>query len=536
MDQPRKGNEKGMKKIMYVLVIAVVIALGFMLIKGMKPNRESLDKKHITPAEKPVILLIVDSLMTEPLEQAVKNGRAPALQFFMEKGRLYPNMVSCYPTMSVTVDSTLLTGTYPDQHRVPGLVWYDEKEKRLINYGSAKGEVMKLGLKQVAEDNFYHLNHTHLSRDVKTIHETLAEKGLQSASINALVYRGTEKKTLTLPEAASKLNLAPDTLHVQTPALFSYGMLAQFNPQNDRHNDPWEKFGFNDSFSARELKYLIQHDGLPAFTIAYFPELDQEVHKKGPKNHVDAIEKTDRELQEILNAYDSWDEALKSATWVVMGDSGQAEVGSDKDKSLIRLDGMLDGYNIHKAAKPVENNDQIVLGHNERMAFIYILDEHIDEEEVAKKLQKDERIGLVAWKKGPEIHVAANGHDEQLMFRPKGPFRDPYGQTWEIKGDPSVLDLSVRDEAVDFGDYPDALARLYTSLHSHSGKYIIVDAKPGFEFHGEGTPIHPGGAAHGSLHKKDSLIPMIVAGTETKPRNMRVVDLYPWILDLAAKQ
>lgn len=522
-----------MKRMVYLMIAIIVIVMIIILIKtAVKPNRQSLDQTEMTQTGKPVILLIIDSLMNEPLQQAVKKDRAPALQFLMEHGRLYPDVVSSYPTMSVTIDSTLLTGTYSDKHRVPGLVWYDENEKRLVNYGSAREEVFKLGVKQVAEDNFYKLNHKHLNRDVKTIHETLADAGQQSASINALVYRGNEKKTLHIPEVAAKLKLAPETLHIKTPALFSYGMLSQFSPRNDQHIGPFEKFGFNDAFSAQELKHLIQNDKLPAFTIAYFPELDQEVHKNGPKEHIDAIAKTDKQVQEVLNTYESWDEALNGAIWIVMGDSGQAEVGHDKNKSLIRLKEMLDDYNIYKVTEQVKKDDQIVLGHNERMAFIYILDEGIRQEEVVKKLQKDERIGFLAWKGESDVHVAANGHKEILTFRPDGPYRDSYGQTWTITGDPSVLDMMVHGDVIEYKTYPDALARLHSSLHSHSGTYIIADAKPGFEFQGEGTPIHPGGAAHGALHEQDTMVPVIVTGTDTKPRHMRIVDLYPWMIDL----
>lgn len=68
--------------------------------------------------QKPVILLNIDSLMSEPLEVATQTGHAPALQFLMEKGSYIPNMVSSFPTMSVTIDSSLLTGTYADKHHV----------------------------------------------------------------------------------------------------------------------------------------------------------------------------------------------------------------------------------------------------------------------------------------------------------------------------------------------------------------------------------------------------------------------------------
>jgi hypothetical protein len=51
---------------------------------------------------------------------------------------LYTNGI---PSMSVTIDSSLLTGTYPDQHKIPGLNWYDEQEKRIVNYGTGFREM-----------------------------------------------------------------------------------------------------------------------------------------------------------------------------------------------------------------------------------------------------------------------------------------------------------------------------------------------------------------------------------------------------------
>ncbi|RWR13146.1 alkaline phosphatase family protein [Siminovitchia fortis] len=520
---------------LYVLIIVIVVVAIIFLIRGLKPANQSLERKAITKTENPVILLIIDSLMDEPLQQAIKKERAPALKYLIEQGRYYPNMISSYPTMSVTIDSSLLTGTYSDKHRVPGLVWYDEKEKRLVNYGSAKEEVFKLGIKQVVEDNLYHLNHSHLSRDVKTIHEKLGMEGLESASINALVYRGNEKKKLHLSKLLSKLDMMPESLQIEAPALFSYGALAQFSPQNNQNTQLWERYGFNDKFTAQELKYLIQNGKLPAFTIAYFPDLDKNVHEKGPINHIDSIEKNDKQIQEVLNAYESWDEAVQSAIWIVMGDSGQAKVGKDKTKSLIQLNEILDSdYKIHKITEPVKDDDQIVIGYNERMAFIYNLDPNITLEEIAGHLQQDDRMNLIAWKNGADVHAAANGHKEKLTFRPHGDYKDRYGQSWWLHGDYSVLDLSVNNRQIEYGTYPDALARLHSSLHSHSGNYIIVDAKPGFEFAGEGTPVHPGGAAHGSIHEQDSLIPMIVTGTETKPEHMRVVDLHSWIMNLSS--
>ena len=43
-------------------------------------------------------------------------------------------------------------------------------------------------------------------------------------------------------------------------------------------------------------------------------------------------------------------------------------------------------------------------------------------------------------------------------------------------------------------------------------------------FIGKHSPIHAGGGGHGSLHEDDSLTPLIIVGTDSKPENNRLVD------------
>lgn len=61
-------------------------------------------------------------------------------------------------------------------------------------------------------------------------------------------------------------------------------------------------------------------------------------------------------------------------------------------------------------------------------------------------------------------------------------------------------------------------------MHSHEGRYVVITVKPGYELVGESSPTHIGGAAHGSLHEKDSLVPLLVSGTDTRPKTLRIVD------------
>jgi len=484
--------------------------------------------------QQPVILLIIDSLMHKPLEEALRQGHIPALRFFMEHGRYIQEVVSSFPTMSVTIDSTLLTGTYPDRHRVPGLLWYHEAEGRIVNYGNGKRELLKVGIKQMLMDSLYRLNNEHLSQEVKTIHEELALHETPSASVNGLVYRGSFLQQFSIPKLAVWFKLLPQELRTHGPFLFSFGSLARMYAGN-RYRYLWQKGGFNDRFSARELKYLIQKQKLPFFTIAYFPENDHSVHRNGPME-VSGIEKADRQLREILDAYPSWEEAIRRAIWVVMGDSGQTFVGASRSLALIHLLPMLSRYRIAKLGQQVEKKDQLYVCVNERMAYIYALDERLPLTEIAAELQSDERIDIIAWKDGDVVQVRGGGKENTLLFRPQGPYQDAYRQTWTLDGDVSLLDIQTDEETIAYGDYPDVLARLYGALYSHSGRYLVITARPGCEFVGESSPNHRGGAAHGSLYKDDSLVPMIICGAADVPRYPRMVDIKEWILTLYKEQ
>lgn len=525
-----------MRRPLYItLIIFIVIIVIYMFSHLLKPVHHSLEEKKINHPEKPIIFILIDSLMEEPLQKVIDEGKAPALRFFQENGYLQ-QVISSYPTMSVSIDSTILTGEYPDKHQIPGLVWFDVENKEMINYGSAKGETWKTGLRNVLENTFYHLNHTHLNKNIKTIHETLAEKGWQSASINSLIYRGPIETKLNLPYILRKMNFQSFNGKVQTPALFSYGRFSQYHSKNNVNTFPWRRFGFNDAFTALELIKWIEANQLPHFTFAYFAELDQPVHKKGVEQSLSAIEKVDNQLQNILNTFPSWEAALEKVIWMIMGDSGQSNVRNEKKEALIPLNDLFDAYQLFDVKKGVRKKDDLAIAYNERMAYIYPLHDQISTEQVIETLSKEKRIAFMAWKnKDSFISVTTPSKREQLKFAPGGPLKDLYKQTWKIKGDASILDLKITENHLSYGNYPDGLSRLYSALHSHRGDYIIVDAKPGFEFVGEGTPTHVGGASHGSLHKKDAMVPMIVLGTDIKPKHFRAVDLYDWFLQILDK-
>ncbi|MBP2257752.1 alkaline phosphatase family protein [Virgibacillus alimentarius] len=481
------------------------------------------------PLHKPIIMLNMDSLMSMPLETDAQTGRAPALQFLMERGNYFSDMVTSFPTMSVTIDSSLLTGTYADQHKVPGLNWFDVSKKQFINYGTGFRETLRMGMRRSIHNMLYQLNNEHLSGEVTTIYEDLAHMGIPSASINSFVYRGNTPKKLQVPRLLSTLTRFEDGEWTsKTTPIFSLGVFSKLRPRGI----PTQIAAGNYKYTAKELRYLMKKNKLPGFTFCIFQDMDARIHFKGPLD-IKGITKIDKEIQKILNVYPSWEEALHQNIWIVIGDNGHSPTGSKYKKVMIDLRKILKKHRIARVERPVRRKDQLAITVNQRMAYIYVLDDQLPLSQVVQQLKKDQRIDVIAWKEEGMIHVESGKHENSLTYRSGGDYMDLYEQTWHLEGEQDLLDLHVtKDKKVTYGDYPDALARLRGVLHSHSGRFIVVNAKPGCEFKAQSTPFHLAGAAHGSLHRQESLVPLIIAGTEAKPAFARMVDLKDFILRL----
>jgi len=478
---------------------------------------------------KRVILLNIDSLMSEPLEIAVQTGRAPALKFLMENGHYIPNMVSSFPTMSVTIDSSILTGTYANKHHVPGLTWFDDSKKEIINYGTGFRETFRLGVRRSIHNMLYRLNNEHLSTEVTTIFEELADLGIPSASINSFVYRGNTPVRLRVPRLLRTLTRFENgTWTTQATSILSLGAFSKLRPWG---GTPQIAAG-NHKYMARELRYLIRKNKLPMFTLCIFQDLDARIHFKGPMD-IKGISKIDKEIQKTLNLFPSWQEAIKQNIWMVIGDNGHSPTGNKYRDFIIDLRKILKNYRIAHLQHPVNEKDQLVLCVNQRMTYIYVLDSNLARSAVIDRLRSDQRIDIIAWKNKNVIHIESGMRNGSLRFSPCGEYTDEYNQTWSIEGNTELLDLTLTEgKKLTYGNYPDAFARLYGALHSHSGRFIVVNAKPGCEFKAQSTPFHLNGAAHGSLHKQESLIPFVIAGSNSQPNFPRLVDLKERVLRL----
>ncbi len=481
---------------------------------------------------KKVIVVLVDSLMPKTLEEELRTSKLPALQYLLDQGQYYNNVVSSFPTMSVTIDSTLFTGTYTDQHHVPGLTWYSKKEDRVISYGTGLKEVLKLGAANIAKDALIHLNGMHLSPNVTTIYEDLANKRISSGSINGLIYRGSSSHELDVPPWFASLLDIQGKMFVKAPDFFTLGVLASpFKEQLLLPDSIFHKNGFNDEYAIKTAIHLVKTNQLPDFLYVYLPDLDQKIHKKGPDKRYD-LQSLDKKIGSLLDSFGSKEKALQDVVFVVLGDSGMTSILPDEQNPVIDLPDHLSPYRVYgKDDSDIAGSD-IIIAVNETMAYVYRKHAQEPLSEIAGYLLNDDRIDFVAWQEKDWVYVTQSGTGKHLQFKNEGKLRDIYGQSFDIKGDHTVLDLQVSTAAIKYGYYPDALKRLSTAFSSHEGEYLIVTAKPGYELADKQSPLHKGGGGHGALGKQESLVPLIISGTNKVPETLRIVDLKKYLLSL----
>ncbi|ASA19746.1 alkaline phosphatase family protein [Paenibacillus donghaensis] len=514
------------------------ILLLILIIGCQNPKPKEQDLMRIKSANKEntkkVILLMADSLMAQAIDQGIREHELPAFKFLINHGQYYKDLVSSFPTMSVTIDSSLLTGKYPDVHRVPGLTWYSAGDKKKINYGTGPMELLRHGINPVLTDALIHLNGSHLNRNLPTIYEDLARQGLKSGSINGLIYRGASDHKLSIPGWIQGPTSLPKEIQVKGPDFLSLGSLT--NPFEGIKNLPdgiTNRLGINNNFAIEAVKYLIQANKLPDFLFVYLPDLDRELHKKGP-TELNGVKKLDQQLQSLLQTFGSPEKALKDAIIIIAGDSGMTQILPAEQNPIIDLSSMFGDARILRPGEAVSKETEIILAVNETMAYVYPLKAERSLRDVANLIKNDPRIDFIAWKEKDWINVIQGSTAKQLKFKANGNLTDAYKQSWTVKQDSEILDLRVNAAAhsLDYDQYPDVLRRLSGSLDSHPGKFLVVTAKPGYELADRSSPTHKGGGGHGSIRKMESLVPLIICGTDQKPEYLRIVDLKAYLLNL----
>ena len=488
---------------------------------------------------KKIILFVIDSLHPVVLERVLSEGNAPALRFLAKHGTYMERVVSSFPTMTPVATSSMITGTWPNQHGVPGFIWYNEEIRKIVDYGATWQSVLKIGPEKILRNILIRLNEEHLNPKIPTLYEALEVGGYSTGCVNFFMHRAATPYRPEFPffvSLATRFNL--DQEKVSGPSQLTLGELIH-PPFSGRLNayprGIFNRFGFNDVFSAKIAAQLVRSRKQPDFMVVYFPDNDKYSHQYGPLRTGPSLERADRLVASVLNEFGSWEKALEENVFIVTGDHSQTTVGLGNEY-LIDLERALKSFKRLKSTEEAseDNYKEIAICPNERMAFIYLLQPESEIlSDIVSILCKDSRNAQIAWKVSENKYcVLQGGSEKQLSFSRTGPYQDVYGQTWTLEGDLSVVDAYVLGEqTIEFGKFPDPLERLISALEARGGSRVVVSAASGFEYLAAGAPIHPGGGSHGSLEEEDSTVPMIISGMPIRLEHPRIIDLYPIIME-----
>lgn len=494
---------------------------------------QQAEKEDKDPNKK-VVFVIIDSMMGSLVDNSLEKGTIPALEFLIENGQYYKDLVAPFPSMSVVIESSMVTGEMPNNHKIPGLVWYKDDEQRLVDYGSTIQKAAQLGMKQALFDSLYHLNNTHLNEESTTIFEALQEKGYTTGSVNTLIYRGNTNHDMHLPPVLDNWLGMNGSLQTKGPDLLAFGSVVKPKVVENKNfpDSLFSQFGLNDEYSVEVTKEIIKNGEQPDFLMVFLPDFDKEAHDNSP-HYRKGFERAEHLFQDILNAYPSWEQALEENIFIVVGDHGQDKLLDDEVEMAIDLESIYHDY------EPARLQDQltpgeIAFGNNHRMSYVYALENEQLLPRLAETAMVDKRIAHASWLQDGWVHVISPDYDDVVRFRKFGPWADRYDQTWEIEGNEDILTIkkdSNKNELA-YVDYPDILNQLYSAHHAHDNNTLILTAKPGHVFKSQGSPLHVGGGEHGGIHKNETLAALVISGTDKEPEYLRMVDLKDYILQL----
>jgi len=456
---------------------------------------------------KRVVLAVIDGLRPEMLDAAIEDGRAPALAHLREQGVYVDDCVAAFPSVTPVCTSSIMTGAGPAEHGVPGMNWYHRGEGRYVEYGSSFAASRACGLGRSLIDLIFNLNLSHLSRDTPTVYERLDDAGLRTAGTTFMITRGRHRHQPAEGESALA-RLVGSTLirhGLWGPREFFYADL--FATRRTGCRSQLGMPGARDAHAGCVGAHLVEHD-LFDFLLLSLPDNDSHSHRAGPEGQIVSAELADRQLERLMHAGGGPEAFLEDHFVIVLADHAHALV---EDRIPLRL--ALSDARIQTPDDPRPEEAELAISPGQRFAMVYALDDERRHELVTAAVgavTSLDGVDLTIWRDGNEAVVhSARG---ELRFAPGEEVSDRRGGRWTVSGEPATLSAQIADGAFDSEEYPDALGRIWSALGCPNAGEVLMSAAPGFEFIDWGGSDHMGGGSHGSLHRSDSLGPLLWCG------------------------
>jgi predicted AlkP superfamily pyrophosphatase or phosphodiesterase len=458
--------------------------------------------------KKKLVLAVIDALSPDALERATAEGVAPMLAELMSRGDYVRECVSSFPSLTPVAASSITTGLGPDEHLIPSMNWYHRGEERYVEYGSSFPATRAFGIFRSLQDTVYNMNLAHLAQDRRTVFEQLDDAGVRTAGTTYLIYRGRFRHEPAGDSRYRRLAEAAQFRHaVWGPRELFYADL--FDSRHTGCSSTLGMPGQRDRHAGCVGSYLVEHD-LFDFLLLSLPDNDSHSHKLGPDEQPTSIAEADRALERVFHAAGGIDAFLGDHAVIVLSDHSQSLV-----EQTVNLALHLDDWRVLTPSDAAPEEAELAVCPGARSAMVYVLDPGRRDRllpRLTRQLRGIEGVDLTAWREGERAVVA--GIDGELRFAPGGDLVDERGASWTVDGELGVVDLTVADGELRSGDYPDALARLWSALACHRAGDVLLSATPGYEFVDWGGSHHEGGGSHGSLHRCDSHGVLLACGLD----------------------
>jgi hypothetical protein len=501
------------------------------------------------PPAKKLVLAYVDSLRTDMLERAVAEDRAPTFATLIERGVLIPDCVSSFPSVTPVACAEMVNGVGADRHWISGMNWYHRLERRYVEYGSSLEASRAFGIFRSLYDLVYNMNLAHLSPEVETLFESLDDAAARTACTPFLIYRGRHRHEVSLD---GLLRRAVDATrlkfhhHTWGPTDLFYGDLyASREVPCKSTSIPGSRDGYS-ACCAAELAKADLYD----FLLLSLPDNDNYSHRHGPEASVESIAKADRSFEKLVEAAGGIDAFLESNALILLADHAQTPV--DRGLPLAEILGR--EWRVLQPSEASPETAQLAVSPTGRAAHIYLLPgegPRAEHAAVGRRLAETEGVDLICWlvgagaeplsrvdpgvPPGAGVEAMVERGGERLRFRPGGSVTDLRGGSWDIDGAASVLAATIEDGRLRSDEYPDPLARIWSALTApHCGDFLASLAL-GYEAVDWGGVTHVPGGSHGSLHRGDSLGPLLFVGcgpaSPSEREQWALRDVAPVVLD-----
>lgn len=477
---------------------------------------------------KRTLFVIVDALTARVVRPAMLDGKLPTLSLLESHGFYRDECISIFPSITPAATAALVTGQYPATSGIAGACWLDRESGELAYHGDDLWAIWNHGIQEYFRAFLTKMNFERLQSS--TIYDLAAEAGLSSSCFNLMWFRGPKRHKLHKPWLLDLISGGDIPSEIAGPDRLLLGDFVDDVLDSGQESAAVaglnECYGFRDETTAESLLAAARAGTLSDVNVAYFPTNDFRSHKVGPEKSMDVVEAVDKVLGEFVEIQGGIDRLVEEWQIVVTGDHSHSTT-TELPERAIELDELLSEFKIAPAGQSWSDEYDLVAGPNMRTANFYCRDAEAQRSRLVEILLSDRRVDQAIWESDDGWHVQTVDRGTiRFAFSDAG-VEDEFGGRWSWSGDLSAVDARVVDGHLSFDSYPNAFERIACGAIRRFGD-IWFTAKPGFEFKRPSTETHDGGS-HGSLHRDDSIAPLIGVGISEAdiPAKCRIVDMLP---------